>query len=184
MTHAYQHWPAPPLVVWEDLRFPAQAINPAGIAAPPALVEQGTLEFDGTIDNVIAGFAQMPHGWRESSVVRPHIHLIAPTANPGKNSRWRFEYNRANVNGAFDAAYGSYSSLPTVTVANPDDEDLHFLVSFGDLSMTGMGPSAGILWKITRLANTDALDDDITPWALLEFDLHYQINRLGTTSEF
>lgn len=53
---------------WDDLRFPAQGINPAGAASPPAVDEvltsfTGTLLFSGSQENVIAGVAQMPHSW-------------------------------------------------------------------------------------------------------------------------
>lgn len=169
---------------WEDLRFPAQGINPIGLPSPATLSPQGVLEFDGSVDNAIAGFAQMPHSWLEGSDIHPHIHLLVPASNPGKNSRWSFEYSRANIGSAFDAAYGSYNAPETITIANPADVDLHFVQAFSEISMAGMGPSAGIMWKISRLANSDGIDDDTGTWVLLEFDFHYRIKRTGTLAEF
>ena len=169
---------------WEDLRFPAQAINPVGMPGPASSTPEGLLNFDGFVDNAIAGFAQMPHGWREGSIVKPHMHLLVATSNPGTNSRWKFEYNRGNVNGAFDAVLGSYSTLATITIANPADVDLHVVADFGDISMAGFKASAGIMWKISRLANSDAADNDDSAWSLLEFDIHYQVQKTGTVAEY
>ena len=62
--------------VWDDLRFPANAINPPGAAADPIRnTSTGMLEFSGSADNVIAGIAQMPHAWRAGTSIRPHLHL-------------------------------------------------------------------------------------------------------------
>lgn len=62
-------------------------------------------------------------------------------------------------------------------------DDLRFPASgFGRLQMHGYRESCCILWRITRLAGSDAADDDTTGWVLAEFDIHYQINKLGTTT--
>lgn len=165
---------------WEDLRFPAQGINPVGGAAPPAVGTTGLLEFSGNVDNIIGGFAQMSHMWVEGSTVRPHLHLIVPASNAGTNSRWLFEYNRGNLEGDFELAYKSFYSLPVVTAPNPERVTKHLLVEFGNLPMSGYTHSAGIQWQITRLSNSDALDDDTGIWVLAEFDIHYQLDRTGT----
>jgi hypothetical protein len=170
---------------WEDLRFPASGFNPAGSTAPPtADTATGLLTFSGTADNIIGGVAQMPHAWKKGSAIKPHVHLIAPTGNAGKNSRWKFEYNRANNREAFENAYGSYTALPTSTVANPNSgTTLLFPDGFGSIDMTGYKESCCILWRITRLAASDVLDDDTTDWVLAEFDIHYQVEKSGTYTE-
>ena len=168
---------------WEDLRFPAQGINPPGAAADPTVSStSGTLLFSGITDNVIVGVAQMPHAWKEGSTVRPHIHLRFPTATTN-NTRWRFEYDIANITGDFTNALGTYTTLSTITVTNPNNVNRHVAASFGDLTMTGFTRSAIILWKITRLANSDAADNETNDVALLEFDIHYVTNRNGTETE-
>ena len=170
---------------WEDLRFPASGFNPAGSTAPPSVdTATGLLVFSGSADNIIGGVAQMPHSWVEGSTLRPHIHLIFPTAASGVNTRWKFEYDVANINGNFVNAYGTYTALDAITVANPNNAKKHVIASFGDLPMTGYLLSCCILWRITRLANTDAADDDTNACVLQEFDIHYQSNDHGTISEF
>jgi hypothetical protein len=100
------------------------------------------------------------------------------------NSRWRFEYDIADIGGLFTNASGTYTTLSTVTVPMPASVNSHVLASFGDLPMTGFKESAGILWKISRLANSDAVDDCPDSILLLEFDIHYRISRRGTVPEF
>lgn len=167
-------------IAWNDLRFPAQAINPVGIAADPARnVDTGLLEFSGTIDNVIMGVAQMPHDWKLESTINPHIHIVFPTAN-ALNSRWKLEYNIGNINGNFANALGTWTDGGTITVQNPNNTLLHSKGHFANIVMTGKTLSSVVLWKVTRLANSDAADDYTGIVTLLEFDIHYQKDGLGS----
>lgn len=171
-------------VVWDDLLTPASGINLPGAAADATRdATTGLLKFVGNADNVIAGSAQMPHAWLEQSVVRSHLHLRFPTANAGKNTRWKFEYDCANINGLFTNNYGTYTTLATITVANPDDVKKSVIASFGDLDMTGFGISTCIAWRISRLASTDVLDDDTSDCILTDFDIHYRRDANGGVLE-
>ena len=171
-------------VVWDDLTFAASGINLPGAAEDAARdTATGLLVFAGNKDCVIAGSAQMRHAWKEQSTVRPHIRLRFPTANAGKNSRWKFEYDCANINGPFTNNYGTYTTLTTITVANPDDVKKSVIASFGDLDMTGFGISTCIAWRISRLAATDSADDDTSSIVLTDFDIHYQRDANGSVLE-
>lgn len=170
---------------WEDLRFPAQGINPAGSPSPAGVdTDTGALSFAGNQDNVVGGIAQMPHGWRVGSTVKPHIHLRFPTSDAGKNTRWQFGYDMASAGGNFANAIGTYTSLAAITVANPASTTKHVAAALGGITMTGLKESAIILWRLTRLALSDAADDDTNACLLLEFDIHFQIEKTGTVSEF
>ena len=169
---------------WDDLRFPAQGINPAGAATDPGVDDDtGTLVFSGTADNLVAGVAQMPHSWAVGTLVRPHIHLRFPTS-AAANTRWKFEYDMANRGEDFTNNSGTYTTLATITVANTQNVKRHTSSTFGDLAMTGFRASTIILWKISRLAASDAADDDTNDCLLMEFDFHYQTWRPGTVGEF
>jgi hypothetical protein len=169
---------------WEDLRFPAQGINPPGAVTDPAVdAATGLLSFSGTLNNAIAGVAQMPHAWTPGSLVRPHLHLRFPTS-AAANTRWAFQYDIANVTGDFTNASGTYTTLATITVANPQNVNKHVVASFGDLAMTGFRESAVILWRIARLAATDGLDNDTNACLLIEFDIHYQVEKWGSVPEY
>lgn len=168
---------------WDDLRFPAQGINPPGTEdAPTRNTTTGLLEFSGTADNIIAGVAQMPHAWHAGTEIRPHIHLLFPTAATA-NTKWRLDYDVASVHGNFTNAYGTFTQQTAITVANPNSAKKHVIASFAPIDMTGFTESCVVMWKITRLASSDAQDDDTGACALLEFDIHYQINKRGTADE-
>lgn len=169
---------------WDDLRFPAQGINPAGSPAPAGVdTATGALSFAGNKDNVIGGVAQMPHAWAPGTTVRPHIHLRFPTSAVA-DTRWSFGYDRANVGEDFSNASGTYTALATITVANPQNVNRHVIAGFGDLSMAGFRESAIILWKISRLAQSDAADNDTNDCLLAEFDIHFQVQKTGTVAEY
>jgi len=169
--------------LWTDLRMPSQGINPPGAASDPGVDDDtGLLVFSGLLDNVIVGAAQMPHEWKPGSTVKPHIHLRFPTSATA-NTRWSLAYDIANNNGDFTNASGTYTALATVTVANPENVNRLVPADFGDLPMTGFRESAIILWKISRLANSDAADTDTNDCLLIEFDIHYQSEKAGTVLE-
>lgn len=169
---------------WDDLRFPAQGINPSGAAADPGVDDDtGLLVFSGTLDNTIAGVAQMPHTWQAGTAVHPHLHLRFPTS-ASANTRWSFGYDIANALEDFTNASGTYTALSTITVANPANVNKSVVAGFGDLDMTGFRESAIILWKISRLAFSDGVDDDTNDCLLMEFDIHFLSNKDGTLVEY
>lgn len=173
------------LVRWDDLRFPAQGIDPVGgVGSATRDAASGLLAFSGVADNAMAGVAQLPHAWLPGSVVRPHMHLRFINANPGTNTRWRFAYDIANAFENWTNASGTYTTLSTITVPNPNNVNLHVLSPFGDLPMTGFRESCCILWQIVRLAGTDAADDDNQTCLMAEFDIHYQVQKQGTVPEY
>jgi hypothetical protein len=57
------------------------------------------------------------------------------------------------------------------------------IASFGDLDMTGYLISAGLAWRITRLAGTDSADNDTAAAILTDFDIHYQRDGDGSLQE-
>jgi len=176
---------------WEDLRFPAQGINPPGAATDPARsTSNALLYFEGNVDETIAGVAQVPHAWKRGTALRPHIHLVFPTS-ASANTRWRIEWDVASPNGDFNmtiptsqSTATTYTNSETITVANPADVNKHVVASFASWTMTGITESACILWRITRLANSDAADNHNANVVLLEFDIHYEIDKFGTDDEF
>jgi hypothetical protein len=166
--------------VWDDLRFPAQSINPAGSATPPTISNTtGMLEFSGSVDNVIAGAGQMPHKWKYGTTVYPHLHLLFPNTNTN-NTRWKLEYNIVPLGGNAVNAYGSYSDGGTIDIPNANNARTHVLAPFSPISMAGYVGSTMIMWKISRLAASDATDNDTQIAVLMEFDLHYEVDKLGS----
>ena len=163
--------------VMEDLRFPSSGINPPGAATDPTRsATTGMLEFAAGADRVIAGNFQMPHAWAPGTTVTPHIHLMFPTAN-ANDSKWRFDYTIANINGNFSAGnYGTYTQSTVATITNPNSVQKHGIFNIATLDMTGFTESCVVLWKLTRV---DAGNTDASTIVLLDFDIHYYVEKFG-----
>ena len=164
---------------WDDLRFPATAINPPGAARDPTRnTSDGTLEFSASATNVIAGVAQMPHAWLRGSTIRPHIHW-QPTTTGSGNVLWKFEYDIASVNSNFAGTYTPMEQLDGADgIVNK-----HQILGFGDVTMTDKSESCIIKWLLSRVGG-DASDTYAGAAKLLEFDIHYQVGKYGTPDEF
>ena len=164
---------------WEDLKAPSTAINPIGLAAPPTRnATTGLLDFDAAGTNTVAIALQMPHAWKLERAISPHIHLWYPDANAG-NSVWKLEYQFAKIGGNFA---GSYTS-DTKTFAAPGAANRHELHAFDDIVMTGVdGVSAMIVILLSRIGG-DGADTYAAALPMLEFDVHYQVDSLGSDEE-
>ena len=171
-------------LAWEDLRFPAQGINPAGAASPPAVDDvltsfSGTLLFSGSQENVIAGVAQMPHSWAVGTALRPHIHWSKPVGSSAAVT-WEFYYR--HLGSAGDVA-GAWVGPVVGTLAAGDQTvtNNQLLTTFGTVDMTGKVESTMLCWQLRRQGAADANNGTAR---LLELDFHYQTNKRGTVPEF
>jgi hypothetical protein len=164
---------------WDDLRFPAQGINPAGSAAPPSVnTTDGTLEFSASAENVIAGIAQMPHSWKIGTDIEAHIHWSPATSATG-NVYWRLQHDIAAIGGTFDG-FTTVNSLDAAdAVANK-----HQIHELGIISASGIDTVSSIIkWKLSRIGE-DATDTYGGIAKLLEVDFHYQIDGFGSEEEY
>lgn len=164
---------------WDDLRFPANGIDPAGLTNPATRSADltkfpGSLEFAGNALNVIAGVAQMPHQWRNGSEIHPHIHWTVDTASAAAVD-WEFYYRMVgNVGDTAGGWNGPFNG--TIQVGSTSIPGSHILSSFDAIDMTGYQDSCMLVWYIRRLGNTDANNNVAY---LLEFDIHYQTDIAG-----
>lgn len=167
--------------VWEDLRI--AALSTRTNASAPDLITIGpsggllTLGFNGDATAEQCYFAiQLPHSYKQGSDIYPHVHWCPVNTNAG-NVLWQLEYSWANINGTFEA--------PT-TIESLDAADgtawKHQLASFPAITGTGKTISSMI---VCRLFRNPADGDDTygSDAALLEFDIHYQIDSLGSQEE-
>lgn len=172
--------------VWEDLRFPATAVNPPGQASDPDVeLTSGLLLFAAAGTELVYVFVQMPHAWKEGSAISPHVHWQKTTSAAG-NVLWRLRYKHAPLAGVMDAAWSAPLDITTPVAGTPDTDtaDYHMLSSFDpDIDMTGYPISHCILFEVSRIGG-DALDTYGADARLLEFDIHYQIDSAGSTQLF
>ena len=169
---------------WDDLRFPATAINPPGQAGDPDFdTTNGTWLFDAGGTELIYLMAQMPHAWKEGSIIKPHIHWYKTTSAAG-NVMWQMDYKKFPIGEVGDAAFTTLTATTTVS-GTPDNDTAqeHLLTSFADIDMTGLTLSDMLLMKISRIG-ANAADTYGADCALMEFDIHMQINTLGSEQLF
>ena len=170
---------------WDDLRFPASGINPAGAPSPPNVdtVNGGTLLFPDTGAHIIGFVAQLPHTWREGTTLHPHCHWQKTTSASG-NVMWRFSYKWAPINAVMDAAF-TVSSATTTVAGTPDTNtaDKHLITAFTSISATGKKISDMLVCTLERVGS-DGTDTYGANARLLEIDIHYQVDSFGSDAEF
>lgn len=176
-----------PLTVgkWEDLRVPATSINlPGGIADADRDTDNGTLLFDAATDEYAVAVVQLPHSWQEGTSVYPHVHWAKTTSATG-DVAWVMEYKAYKINEVGAGAWATLATVTTPVAGTPDTNqaEKHLISTFGELVMTGYEFSDILLIRIYRDAN-NAADTYGADARLLEFDIHYQIDSLGSDGEF
>jgi hypothetical protein len=173
-------------VHWEDLRFPAQGINPPGAVSDPDVeLTTGMLLFAPNATEVVMGVAQMPHAWKEGSVIVPHVHWQKTTSAPG-DVLWRFNYDTiVNPGEVSPLTYLTEIDALTPVAGTPDDNTAgrNLISSFGEVEMTDKRISTCILWRLARIGG-NAADTYGADARLVEFDIHYQTDQDGSELEF
>jgi len=178
--------------VWDDLRFPALSLKLLGFSDPDPvqLADDGagstgvySLGFSNTQDQEVFCAVQLPHEWKEGSDIYPHVHWAPNAATVGDEGvTWALEYSWANI-GVVDGvgtpvAFGNTS---TITI---DDIDTftakeHRMINFAPVSATGKTFSSMLMCRLYRDVS-DPSDDYGDDALLLEFDIHYEIDSLGS----
>lgn len=169
---------------WDDFRFPAAGINPPGAAADPTRdTEDGCFLFSAVSTNVIAIQALMPHGWKTGSLVVPHVHWTKTTGAAG-DVVWEFKYKIAEAGQPFPAEWATFTASTPVS-GTPDDDsaDRHLITSFGRINL-GVGDVAPMLKILVSRLPGDEADTYGSAAKLLEFDIHYLKDSIGSGGEF
>ena len=168
---------------WDDLRFAASGINPAGSTAPPTPdTVYGGLLFRGVTGNDIIAFqVQMPHAWKEGSAISPHVHWQKTTSASG-NVRWSLSYRHAVLGAVMDSAW---TVLPASTPLQTDSNTAgqHLMTPLGTIDMSGKLISHMMLCLLERTP-LHADDNYGADARLLEIDFHYQIDSRGSRQQY
>jgi len=170
---------------WDDLRFPAQGINPPGQVSDPAReATTGLLLFGASGTETIAGVAQMPHDWKEGSILGPHVHWQKTVAGAG-DVVWQLDYEVVPNGDIATMGYTSQLQSNTIVPQITDDNSANRLLvtDLGEMTMVNKKISCCILWKLSRVGG-DAADTYASDARLVEFDIHYQRGQLGSTYEY
>ena len=170
-------------VVWEDLRFPAHntKVNPSKSEPAYEAFINGVFayHFDpaNADDESLHFIAQLPHTYKEETDIYPHVHWSPKTTDTG-NVLWELSYTWQNQDaGAFPA-----TTQITIPQAGGGVALAHQLISFDPISGSGKTISSILLCRLTRLG-TDEADTFTGDAAVLEVDIHYQLNTMGSRQE-
>jgi hypothetical protein len=169
-------------VYWDDLRFPAGAVNPPGLASDPDFdTTNGGWLFAGGGTELLFFQAQLPHSWVNGSYLQPHVHWQKTTSAAG-TVKWQLDYKWAPIGEVMDAAFTT--DAVTAPVAGTPDNDTaneHLISAFSSIDAAGKSISDMLLVKISRIGGDDTYAADAR---LLEFDIHYQKNAFGSVLEY
>lgn len=162
---------------FDDLRSPASGINPVGSTSPATVnTTDGSLTF--TTGNAVTSWFQMPHAWKEGSLIHLHIHWSKSTSAAG-TVNWQTKYKVFNIGEVAPA----FTSLATGTeiVPNSNTANKHALIEFPDIAMTGKTLSAMVCVYLERVTTGDTYGATVN---LYEIDLHYEVDAFGSRTEF
>jgi hypothetical protein len=166
--------------VWEDLRFPAQSINPPGNVDDADIeTTTGCLLFDAGSTEVCMGVAQLPHAWKQGSALHAHLHWTPTSTNTG-NVYWRLDYQVKNIGETFDFSAG-WTTANTLDAAD-GVAGKHQIHELAEITMTNKTVSCMLHWKLSRIGG-DGTDTYTADARLLEFDIHYEIDAMGSSGE-
>jgi hypothetical protein len=173
---------------WDDLRFPFVGRN--------LDTSSGRIDYDydelgvAFADNArydaaeqVSMIAQLPHSWREGSILKPHIHWIQNTVD---RPNWLLEY-RVTENGTTPGAYTQ--AIPVGDAFDYSSGNLLQITSFPSIDMEGFTLSCIVDLKFYRDCDNDSglfagSDDGLGTQLVKEFDIHYQIDSFGSESEY
>ena len=128
---------------------------------------------------------QLPHNWKEGSTIYPHVHWSPQGSNSG-SVVWGLEYTWVNYDATTPLSFPS-TTIITVTSASVTsaDADKHFITSFNPItpSATQNKISSILMCRFFR-KSADASDTYNGNAAVLSFDFHYEIDAVGSHSQF
>ena len=171
---------------WDDVRVNANAVKTQGASNLPGFEEfpasSGlyTWVFDGTATMQQVYFSvQLPHRYKAGSDIKPHVHYC-PTDNSAGTVKWFLDYVWQNVGGTFASSATTISGTDEVSANSIRD---HLVCGLGTITGTGMKESSMLLCRLYRTPS-DGDDDYAADVAFLEFDIHYECEKMGTTNEY
>lgn len=168
---------------WDDLKFPANATKEIVGKEPGIEAATGLLLFAASGTEAVSLLAQMPHAWKEGSVLHPHVHWMKTTSAAG-DVMWELQYKIAPIGEIMDASWTTLTnSSPVGGTPDTDTADYHMITSFDPIDMTGHTLSTCIIFLLSRLGS-DAADTYGADARLLEFDVHYELDSNGSREEF
>ncbi len=161
--------------VWEDLRI-SVVLRASGGTSPVFAQLQGNLygyRFSGIAMNEIFFELQMPHSWKIGTTIYPHVHWVSAGSSTS-DVTWGMDYEWKDLGEAFTGTTSNVSSSAT-----PGGLKVHNITNIPSSGVTESDKniSSMIMCRLYRDGLNDANNDNIF---LLAFDVHYEINTIGS----
>jgi len=157
--------------VWEDIRFPVETLNPAGIGTAGVLVtnsgQSGTdMALSLTTNNTLYIIAELPRTWLPGTIIHPHIH-VQPQLNILNTILWDGWYSVADEGGLFPVAT-QMTQFGTDIPVGSQWKNLTLSLPSGGIDLVGTaGLSTTIRFKYQVAASSN-------PFLLLSFDIDFR----------
>lgn len=166
---------------WEDKAAPAQSVRQGANAPTWDTTEVGWLFANAPPANQeIQGNLQLPHRWAEGSSLRAHIHwylTVAGAAN--EDVKWDLLYRVASIGGTFPAGWTTLEQTVDVSAYAIRE---HLYTEWTAIAVPSETISMMLDFRVQR-DTADAADDHEQDVILKEFDIHYEIDSLGSWEE-
>lgn len=179
-TTVNDYTPNPQNLKWDDMRMDLNRSSTGGGSAPSSTSFRDGIflyAFSKTIMQQLSGDMQLPHGYAAGTSIYPHIHWSPGASTQTGVVRWGLEYSWANINSAFGATTTVY-----VEQAGPGVAYTHKIASWAAIDGTGKSKSSVLLLRVFRdAAHANDTFDDVAFG--VSFDLHFQIEAVGSTTE-
>ena len=172
---------------WDDLRVPLSSADKRAdrteLSGIPFGSSTGPLIdwFRASGNDEMYFVAQLPHSWKEGTIIYPHIHWIPSIDGAAGPTvpKWGLEYVWLDIGEtytSYETIYGTTTSTSEVLVANR-----HYLTSLGSNGIDGAGKhiSSMLVCRIFRDGD-DGADNFTGSAGALEVDFHYEINTMGS----
>ena len=174
--------------VYDDIRVPLFTRTTAGYTSPTFTggfagnAGLWVYEFGGgTIANSLFAEVQMPHSWA-GDTIWPHFHW-SPTTTGDGNVIWNVEYTMVEIGGTFNNST-THGTLSTAATAAGGTAWVHKITGTSSpiVPTTSQdGLSTVLVIRIYRNpTGSDTYADDA---ALVSFDIHFKINKIGSRGE-
>lgn len=180
-TIAMQRWQNPPW--WEDIRV---AVNTVRVppAQPPTWTAYKGTQILAFADQAVEGneervyfTVQFPHTYIEGTNIRPHVHWVGEDNTAG-DVVWKLTYSWASMQGVFPT-----ETAIIIASANSLTTDYHNYAALPEITGTGKEISSIMLCALKRNSSNAADTYSGKDAYLLEFDVHFLNNTLGSREE-
>ncbi len=179
--------------VWDDSKFPATGVRIDSSSTRYSYnVYNGTVVFNNNArypNEPISMMDQMPHKWKAGTSIRPHIHWFQQSAN---EPNWLILYKLLKKDTAITIETDFTNHIALTKSHNAFtyvSGTLDQITAFPEIDMTGYALSDMIhyvLFRDTTNASGEFAGADPSSQAehLKEFDVHLEIDSLGSEEEF